>query len=230
MLGQTPRRDSEDTRQRILEAACRIFAEKGVDRATGKEITEAAGVNVAAINYHFGGIAALYGEVLVMAHRRVVAQDALSDIAEGDADPVAKLRQLIDLAVGSVAEMSETRWALRLLGREFQDPSSQFQALSDSELIPKRRATRRIIAAVIGRPEDDPLVSRAVLSVLSPIDALLIGDPSVVRRSYPALLNERHGLQAIADHLFAFSIGGLFAISGRPELRDALMDLAPRPS
>jgi TetR/AcrR family transcriptional regulator, regulator of cefoperazone and chloramphenicol sensitivity len=230
MPGQTPRRDSEDTRRRILEAACRIFAEKGVDRATGKEITEAAGVNVAAINYHFGGIAALYGEVLVMAHRRVVAQDALSGIAEGDADPVAKLRQLIDLAVGSVAEMSETGWALRLLGREFQDPSPQFQALSDSELVPKRRATRQIIAAVIGRPEDDPLVSRAVLSVLSPIDALLIGDPSVVRRSYPALLDERHGLQAIADHLFAFSLGGLFAISGSPELRDALMDLAQRPS
>src|SRR6056297_1604209 len=96
MPGQTPRRDSEDARQRILEAACRIFAERGVDRATGKEITEAAGVNVAEINHHFGGAAALYGEVLVMAHRRVVAQDALSDIAEGDGDPVARLRQLID--------------------------------------------------------------------------------------------------------------------------------------
>src|SRR6056297_739720 len=46
--------------------ACRIFAERGVDRATGKEITEAAGVNVAEINHHFGGAAALYGEVLVM--------------------------------------------------------------------------------------------------------------------------------------------------------------------
>jgi len=87
MPGQTPRRDSEDTRQRVLEA--------------GR-------VNVAAINYHFGGGAALYGELLVMAHRRVVAQDALYDIAKGDGDPVARLRQLIDLAVASVAGMGET--------------------------------------------------------------------------------------------------------------------------
>ena len=73
----------------------------------------------------FRGAVALYGELLVMAHRRVVAQDALYDIAKGDGDTVARLRQLIDLAVASVAGMGETGRALRLLGREFQNPSSQ---------------------------------------------------------------------------------------------------------
>jgi len=74
------------------------------------------------------------------------------------------------------------------------------------------------------------LSPRAVLSVLSPIDALLIGDPSVVPRSYPTLLDQRHGMHTIADHLFAFSLGGLFAITGRSELRDALMFMGAPPS
>jgi AcrR family transcriptional regulator len=42
------------TRNRILLAAERLFAEKGVDNATLKMVTQEAGVNLAAVNYHFG--------------------------------------------------------------------------------------------------------------------------------------------------------------------------------
>jgi AcrR family transcriptional regulator len=42
------------TRNRILLAAERLFAEKGVDSATLKMVTQEAGVNLAAVNYHFG--------------------------------------------------------------------------------------------------------------------------------------------------------------------------------
>jgi AcrR family transcriptional regulator len=42
------------TRNRILLAAERLFAEKGVANATLKMVTQEAGVNLAAVNYHFG--------------------------------------------------------------------------------------------------------------------------------------------------------------------------------
>jgi AcrR family transcriptional regulator len=42
------------TRNRILLAAERLFAEKGVEHATLKMVTQEAGVNLAAVNYHFG--------------------------------------------------------------------------------------------------------------------------------------------------------------------------------
>lgn len=42
------------TRDRILAAAQRLFAEKGVARSTLKMVTEEASVNLAAVNYHFG--------------------------------------------------------------------------------------------------------------------------------------------------------------------------------
>ncbi|MFH1572043.1 MAG: TetR/AcrR family transcriptional regulator [Gemmatimonadota bacterium] len=46
--------DSRDTQIRILEAAERLFAETGVEAASVRAITAAAGVNLAAVHYHFG--------------------------------------------------------------------------------------------------------------------------------------------------------------------------------
>ena len=43
-----------DTRTDILNAAERLFAQKGFDGTAIREITRAANVNVAAIHYHYG--------------------------------------------------------------------------------------------------------------------------------------------------------------------------------
>ena len=45
---------SRDTKTEILDAAERLFAEKGFDGTAIREITRAANVNVAAIHYHYG--------------------------------------------------------------------------------------------------------------------------------------------------------------------------------
>ncbi len=44
---------TQDTAGRIVVEATRLFAEKGYERASIKEISERAGVNIAAVNYHF---------------------------------------------------------------------------------------------------------------------------------------------------------------------------------
>jgi AcrR family transcriptional regulator len=44
-----------DTREKLLRAATALFAEKGFDGATVKEIAEQAGVNISLISYHFNG-------------------------------------------------------------------------------------------------------------------------------------------------------------------------------
>ncbi len=55
---------SDDTRLRLLDAARDVFAESGYYNATVRDISMRAGVNVAAINYHFGDKLELYTEVL----------------------------------------------------------------------------------------------------------------------------------------------------------------------
>ncbi len=62
-------RPSEVTRERIVKAAERLFAERGYDGTSIRAIVAKARVNQAAINYHFDGKDGLYREVLRTAFR-----------------------------------------------------------------------------------------------------------------------------------------------------------------
>lgn len=53
-----------DTRQRIMEVATHLFAVKGFDGTTIRDITREANVNVASMNYHFKSKENLRQEVL----------------------------------------------------------------------------------------------------------------------------------------------------------------------
>ena len=53
-----------ETRQRLIESATRLFAERGFAKVTVREICKAARANVAAVNYHFGGKNGLYQEIV----------------------------------------------------------------------------------------------------------------------------------------------------------------------
>ena len=53
----------EDTKNRLLDAADALFCEKGFDGVSVRELTAAAGCNVAAVNYYFGGKDNLYAEM-----------------------------------------------------------------------------------------------------------------------------------------------------------------------
>ncbi len=64
---------SRDTCQRLLDAACAVFAEKGYHEATIAEICEKAGANIAAVNYHFGGKETLYVRAWKLAFERSLA-------------------------------------------------------------------------------------------------------------------------------------------------------------
>lgn len=76
MIGKNargPRDNGTATRLQLLKAAGIIFAQKGFDRATAKEIAATAGTNAVSVNYHFGGIERLYEAVLVRAHDDLIS-------------------------------------------------------------------------------------------------------------------------------------------------------------
>jgi Bacterial regulatory proteins, tetR family len=65
---------SVETRERILKAAERLFADRGYEETSIRAIVAKARVNQAAINYHFGGKDGLYREVLRTAFRALTKQ------------------------------------------------------------------------------------------------------------------------------------------------------------
>ena len=57
-----------DTKMRIIEAASRLFAEKGFEGTSIRDIANECNVNVAAVNYHFNNKGNLYWQVYAQAH------------------------------------------------------------------------------------------------------------------------------------------------------------------
>jgi TetR/AcrR family transcriptional regulator, regulator of cefoperazone and chloramphenicol sensitivity len=207
------RTDGAATRAQILEAAGLVFAQKGFDRATAKEIAERSGSNSAAVNYYFGGFEGLYAEVLVEAHRRLLSYDEMAAIAHAETSPEDKLRQLIRLAVSATQGSAASAWGLRVLSREFLSPSPVFHVLQDREILPKRQLIFEIVAGVLGRPAGDPVVARCCLSIMAPVAMLLIADPKVTARAFPELNPDKAAAEALTDHLVRFSLAGLSAVA-----------------
>jgi len=106
------------TRQRLIQAATRLFAEAGYRGASVRDICNLAGANPGAVSYHFGGKRQLYRSVLrhsaegmaaigrkleedMTEDGRIVALDALRNLLSGMRDDDDATRLLLrDLADG----------------------------------------------------------------------------------------------------------------------------------
>lgn len=121
---------SVDTRERILDAAERLFMAHGYEGTSMRQITGEASVNLAAVNYHFGSKESLMQEVFRrrldwLNEERMRVLDAMESEAAGK--PL-KASQIVDGFFGTLLRMAndEQRGGitfLRLLGRTLTDPS-----------------------------------------------------------------------------------------------------------
>lgn len=101
---QLPQSDHDSaTRQRMIEAATSLFAQKGVDGVSMRALTTAAAVNLSSINYHFGSKEALAGTVFEALSARVNKQ-RVADIKQAVAAAVQsgkppRLETIVDIFV-----------------------------------------------------------------------------------------------------------------------------------
>lgn len=207
--------DGQDTRQRLLDVAGRVFAEKGVDRATGKEICARAGVNSAAINYHFGSFDELYAAVLCEAHRRLATVESLRTAAAGAVGAAAKLEAVIRLIIGAVTGPVSESWVVRVLGREIVAPSPAFEVLREKEALPKFSVIRQIVAELMELPEDHPAVARGCISVMAPCSMLLIVNRRVLKRLFPTFGVTADDSEALVQHMVTVAVTGLPAVAAQ---------------
>src|SRR5258705_6024538 len=96
-------REDLETRSRLLNAAARLFAERGFARVTVRDICKKARANVAAVKYHFGGQDGLYRPVVQMAVDMMlsVTNDGIS--AGEELSPEEQLRAYVGTVLGPIA-------------------------------------------------------------------------------------------------------------------------------
>jgi AcrR family transcriptional regulator len=117
-----------ETKQRILNAAEKLFAEHGLAATSLRAITTEAQVNLASVNYHFHSkeelIRAMYRRRLEPINRRRLE---MLDAAERTAAPkAAALEKILDALIAPILEtkaVDEGAGVTVLLGRVYAEPS-----------------------------------------------------------------------------------------------------------
>ena len=196
--------DAAPTRQRILRTSAELFADRGFRNVTVREISRAARVNVAAVNYHFGDKLRLYEAVLQSAidAMRGTTEEARRVGAGLPAEE--RLRRFVRVFVGRIlSDASQTTH--RLIHREVNDPTPAFDRLVEEGVRPRLEYLAGLIAEILGCSPSDPRALRCALSVQAQTVACF-PNPIAARLGFnptPAQTD------ALAAHIAEFSLQGI---------------------
>lgn len=165
----------DESRARIVEAAGQLFADRGFDGVSVRALAQRAGVNAAAINYHFGGKEGLYHAVLrtliddtepMFAPMIATLRDGVAR-AGGDRQALAAIAAtLVRGLFGSILSNEDFRWQVPIMVREFQDPSREFQMLVRERIDPVHDAIGELVAAATGHAPQAPETRLITASVM----------------------------------------------------------------
>ena len=164
-IGTTPMAaPPQGTRDRIIYAAGPIFAEKGFEGATVRDICLAADVNVASINYHFGDKQNLYHETVLYAHS--CCCDSVEATATPSNDPLVRLSVLIEQILFSMVVNQDGPWQVRLLTNEIQSPTNTCRQLVRDHFRPFFDELTQAISDVAGKSVPDEVLSTLAMSIV----------------------------------------------------------------
>ena len=203
-----PRRDGLSTRGVVLEAAGRVFAERGYIKATSREICERAGVNSAAINYYFGSKEGLYEEVLVEAHRQLVSLEELNAVMDSGGDPADKLRAFLELSVRAALKAPEL-WGLPVLLREVASSSSNLPAPLVGSILPKLNVVRALVCEITGFVPGSEKEAHATAMLLLPCMFLVLFPEKIQSVLLPGFMEKPEGM---VESMVSYVMGGLNAL------------------
>jgi AcrR family transcriptional regulator len=151
------------TKQRLIEASEALFADKGFDRVSVRDITTKAEANVAAVNYHFGSREGLVAVVMArytnpVNEERLARLDVLERRAAGKALP---LEMILDAFVRPFvtqvrrSELSEKLF-MKLMGQMFGQQGCKLPLMVETlYLTMLNRFQKAISRSLSGLPVDE---------------------------------------------------------------------------
>lgn len=202
------RRDALANRKALLEAAGRVFAEQGYRNASVREICRLAGVNIGAINRHFGSKDALYETVLVAAGRALLERETVPRL-EDFGDPREALRAWMHFHLRlMLLHKRQDPIAGQLLTKEIRDPTPALDQYAAMVVAPVRAELARIVAGVLGEPAETPRVQTATTFTMGTCAFQGVGAPMLERVGQPTPSTEGE-VAARLEQLYPMVLAGI---------------------
>jgi AcrR family transcriptional regulator len=199
-----------ETRTRILDAAEELFMLHGFEGTSMRLLTAKAGVNLAAVNYHFGSkdalIEALFRRRLdPMNEERIAALDRLEDCSA---------ENIIRAFIGPSLRLIEDakgggRNFIRLLGRTYTEPAKTVRALIGQMYAPTMERYKAALERALPQMPRDELVWR--MHFMFGTLAYTLAATDTVQLIAGCKPEDRHDARLLEERLTAFLAAGLHA-------------------
>ena len=208
-------RDAADTRRRLLDAAERLFAERGFSGTSMRAVTHEAGVSVSAANYHFGSKEALLRETLgrVIQPLNRVRLERLDALERESTGAGLALESLLDAFLRPAIELRDESSLGRaryrqLAARLFSDPPDVVAGLKRDHFGPV--VLRFVHSLQRALPDRDPeQVEMAFELTIGMMVHVIAGQMDVHSHRASAVLPPNDELLA---RMIRYAAGGLLAL------------------
>lgn len=197
-----------ETRERLIDSATRLFAERGFAKVTVREICQAARANVAAVNYHFGGKTGLYQEIVQSAIRTMHGTTQEIQKAGEGQPPEEQLRIFVRIFLTRVVQARDG-WIHRFMAHELNDPTPALDMVIKQVIKPRMAYLGSVVASLIDCRANDPRVEHCVMSVQA--QCLVLLNDKIASRFQPFQMTPKR-LEQVADHIATFSLAGIRAL------------------
>jgi len=201
---------SENTRNRLLISASRIFAEKGFQEATIAEICEGAKTNIASVNYHFHDKETLYLESWRFAFNRELDQHPPDGGLMTDASAEQRLAERIKSMISRVAD--DNSYSFAIIHKEMAQPTRLLADILEKEINPQRMQMFVLLKECLGQAASEQQIQYCHASIMGQCFQLLRLKHMQSARPNRSHSSDLSDIKAFAEHVVQFSLAGIQAV------------------
>jgi AcrR family transcriptional regulator len=201
---------SSDTSRRILEAASEEFARRGYAATRVRQIVDAAQVNLAAVNYYFGGKQGLYSATLrhLASHLPVAPRNRRGQSAQ------ERLHRHVYAILEPFIGSHRASPLSRILAHEAMNPTSHLEHLVEDMMRPELEALRLIVRDLAGDRATEADIAHAAVSVIGQCLVYLYSR-GPIDRLHPELTRAPDACKRLARDITDFSLAGIARLRAR---------------
>jgi AcrR family transcriptional regulator len=206
------RSDGAQSRERLLLAAMRLFAEQGFATTSTREIALAAGTNIASISYYFGDKAGLYRAAFseLCPHRG----NAVAEFTDPDATLRDSLHAFYAMLLEPLKQGDLARLRMRLWYREMLEPTGLWREEIDNGIKPAHAGLVLVLGRHMGIAEPGDDISRLAFCVVALAIQMMV-TRDVIDKVTPQLLSSDQAIDTWMARLVDYAEAMVHAEQGR---------------
>ncbi len=206
--------EHSETRIRILDAAAAIFAEHGFAATTIRQICSQAQVNLAAVNYHFGGKEGLYRDTIRYLRTRAYESYPIAYGLTADASAEEQLRAFVRSFLLRTSFDEKNQEFGTIVMRELVEPTTALDMMLDEGIRSLFGQLVGIVSDLLPENTDAEIVLASARSIISQCLFYLFSR-SVISRMSP---EEKFGLEdldRVSEQILLFCLCALKEIGAK---------------